>query len=272
MSESIAIHQAAALVDAALVDAHRQLAKAQRPYAARARARIIAEALDPMLESIGRYFDEMADRILPSVAKATAFKWSDGDVDWPTEQERLREVLGAWWVYFGDAAYGVAGDELGMDLPFDISRPAVRAILEDLGKRIVDITEVSRRAVANMVAESLDRGYTLQQLVRGVADDGFGGLEALVRGWGSTPNGRAGTRAALIAVTESGTAYNTAAVSAYEDSDVASGVRVFDGVDCGWLSHADSDKANGSIRTFEDARAHPLAHPRCQRAFAAEVG
>lgn len=271
MTDRVALEQAADLVDAALTDARRRLVKAQRPYAARVRARVIAEALDPMLESIGTYFDEMADRILPSVAKATAFRWTDDDVDWADERERLREVLGAWWVYFGDAAYDVAGDELGVDLAFDVDRPAVRAILDELGERIVDITEVSRRAAARTVELALERSYTLPQLVNGVADDSFAGLEALVRGWGSTPTGRAGTRAALIAVTESATAYNRASLAAYEDSGVAGGVRVFDGADCGWTSHDDDDKANGTVRTFEDAADHPIAHPRCQRAFAAEV-
>lgn len=269
---AISVNQAAELVEAALLHAHRRLAKAQRPYAARVRAKLIAESLDPMLESVGAYFDEMAGRILPSVAKATAFSWSEDDVDWAEERERLREVLGAWWVHFGDAAYDVAGDELGVDLAFDVDRPAVRQILSELGERIVNITEVSRRAVAGTVELALERGYTLPQLVSGVSDDGFAGLEALVRGWGSTPAGRAGTRAALIAVTESATAYNRASLAAYEDSEIASGVRVFDGSDCGWTSHDDDDKANGTVRTFEDAADHPLAHPRCQRAFAAEVG
>jgi hypothetical protein len=42
---------------------------------------------------------------------------------------------------------------------------------------------------------------------------------------------------------------------------------VSDGPDCGWTSHEDSDKANGQVVPQAKARAHPLAHPNCQRQF-----
>lgn len=42
-------------------------------------------------------------------------------------------------------------------------------------------------------------------------------------------------------------------------------VEVRDGTGCGWLSHEDEDKANRTIRTVQDALAHPVAHPHCQR-------
>jgi hypothetical protein len=44
---------------------------------------------------------------------------------------------------------------------------------------------------------------------------------------------------------------------------------VFDGFDCGWGSHADADKANGTIRHADDCAANSISHPRCQRAFGA---
>jgi hypothetical protein len=42
-------------------------------------------------------------------------------------------------------------------------------------------------------------------------------------------------------------------------------VEVSDGAGCGWTSHSDPDKANGSIRTLDEAGAYPLAHPNCAR-------
>jgi hypothetical protein len=45
-------------------------------------------------------------------------------------------------------------------------------------------------------------------------------------------------------------------------------VQVSDGADCGWETHGSSDKANGSVRTLEEAEAHPISHPRCARSFA----
>ncbi|MCA1571920.1 MAG: phage minor capsid protein [Chloroflexi bacterium] len=44
-------------------------------------------------------------------------------------------------------------------------------------------------------------------------------------------------------------------------------VEVFDGADCGWLTHLDNDKANRSIRTVEEAAKVTLSHPRCRRSF-----
>ncbi|MGW7630579.1 hypothetical protein ACWGKO_16815 [Streptomyces griseoincarnatus] len=42
-------------------------------------------------------------------------------------------------------------------------------------------------------------------------------------------------------------------------------VEVRDGSDCGWTSHDDPDRANRTLRTVQDALAHPVAHPHCQR-------
>lgn len=46
-------------------------------------------------------------------------------------------------------------------------------------------------------------------------------------------------------------------------------VEVADGSGCGWSSHGDSDKANGTIRARRDAYNHTLSHPRCRRSFLA---
>lgn len=45
-------------------------------------------------------------------------------------------------------------------------------------------------------------------------------------------------------------------------------VEVFDGLDCGWTAHQDTDKASRSVRTVEDAAEWPISHPRCRRGFA----
>ncbi|MFF6866646.1 hypothetical protein [Streptomyces ardesiacus] len=42
-------------------------------------------------------------------------------------------------------------------------------------------------------------------------------------------------------------------------------VEVRDGAACGWRDHQDEDKANRTLRTVQDALAHPTAHPHCQR-------
>jgi hypothetical protein len=44
-------------------------------------------------------------------------------------------------------------------------------------------------------------------------------------------------------------------------------LEVRDGNGCGWASHEDDDKADRTLRTVQDALAHPTAHPHCIREF-----
>lgn len=44
-------------------------------------------------------------------------------------------------------------------------------------------------------------------------------------------------------------------------------VEVRDGPGCGWTTHQDEDKANRTLRTVQDALAHPTAHHHCRREF-----
>ena len=70
----------------------------------------------------------------------------------------------------------------------------------------------------------------------------------------------------MVARTKSAVAYNAGTVN----EAVAQGVKymeVFDGDDCGWVFHKDTDKANGSIRTVEEVAAFSISHPSCTRAF-----
>lgn len=70
----------------------------------------------------------------------------------------------------------------------------------------------------------------------------------------------------MAARTKSAVAYNSGTLNeAYAQG--ATYLEVFDGSDCGWTSHGDWDKADGSIRHVEDAAAYPIAHPNCTRAF-----
>jgi hypothetical protein len=63
------------------------------------------------------------------------------------------------------------------------------------------------------------------------------------------------------------TAANTAAARTALDELGTEWVEVRDGADCGWASHDDPDRADRTLRTVQDALAHPTAHPHCQREF-----
>jgi len=60
---------------------------------------------------------------------------------------------------------------------------------------------------------------------------------------------------------------NTAAARTALDELGTEWVEVRDGAACGWRSHDDSDRANRTLRTVQDALAHPTAHPHCIREF-----
>lgn len=61
-------------------------------------------------------------------------------------------------------------------------------------------------------------------------------------------------------------AYNRGTLGALADAGVAF-VEVFDGPDCGWSSHADTDLANRTVRRLAEAEQYVIAHPRCARSF-----
>ncbi|WP_073947625.1 hypothetical protein [Streptomyces kebangsaanensis] len=65
---------------------------------------------------------------------------------------------------------------------------------------------------------------------------------------------------------KSAVAYNAGTLNRAREAGVQ-WMEVFDGVDCGWTSHKDPDKATGTLRTIEEAAAWPISHPRCTRAF-----
>jgi hypothetical protein len=62
------------------------------------------------------------------------------------------------------------------------------------------------------------------------------------------------------------TANAGAVATAYEQLQCTQ-VKVRDGAGCGWRTHGDSDKADGTIRDIDDALAHPTAHSHCIREF-----
>ena len=58
---------------------------------------------------------------------------------------------------------------------------------------------------------------------------------------------------------------SAAAASAVWDELGVQWVDIWDGSGCGWTTHDDPDKANGSRRTLEAYQAQPLSHPNCRR-------
>jgi hypothetical protein len=256
-----------ALLVAAETDARRALAKAAAPTSQRRRTARLAEATATLTAELDDYFDGLLGRLLP-VAKAIA-PWDPDAADWARERELLEALLARTVADLGVDAYAAVNRELGLALDFKMEGPRIKPVIGQVGNDVTGITDVSRQRLRRVVAEGTERGYSLQQIVRGVPGDGFAGLEDLVGSWKST-SGSANARATMIARTETANAWNHLAIAGYDEGGIGS-VVVFDGFDCGWTAHDDLDKANGSVRTLAEARKHPIAHPNCGRAFGAHI-
>jgi hypothetical protein len=63
------------------------------------------------------------------------------------------------------------------------------------------------------------------------------------------------------------TTANTAAARTALDELGTEWLEVRDGRGCGWENHDSADKADRTLRTVQDALAHPTAHPHCIREF-----
>jgi hypothetical protein len=58
---------------------------------------------------------------------------------------------------------------------------------------------------------------------------------------------------------------NHAAINTSRLDIEAQWMEIRDGDECGWVSHEDTDHADGTIRTVDDCAAYPIAHHGCRR-------
>lgn len=158
----------------------------------------------------------------------------------------IAKIMAAFYPLLLERAFDDANRE-GVSVTFDLAMAEVQDVLGSLAKQIVNVTDTTRDEVARLVGLQAENGWSTADLAREI------------RQLGET---RSATRALVIARTETGTAYNLGAITAYKAGGVTH-VQVLDGDD-----DEPCASANGSIWTLEQAEANPLGHPNCQRAFA----
>lgn len=245
------------VVDELLRFARTQLLKAALPPAIAAREKLFAEAQPAMAAELVEYFEGILSRagVTVNVTKDVAFPFDpDEDVDWEAEKTRLRKVLERWAIVMGEAAYAALGEQMALELTFDLAADSTRRVRQLIGVNVTSITDTMREILRNRVEDAIARGLSIDELVAGT--DTVEGLRDLF-----------GSRAQVIALTETATAYNATSLAGYADSGLVDRVEVFDGPECGWTDHDDPDLADGSSRSLEEAEAYPISHPNCQRAF-----
>lgn len=250
---SIDLPLALAAVDDMLGFARVRLAKARLPKTVRQRDALLAEAVPTFRAELADYFGRLLRRA--GIRKADDLSIDVDAVDWDAEEVDLSDVMTGLYRKLGLAAYDATSTQLGVELSFDLEGPDTAPIRDAIATKVAGITERTRGVITSYVETAIERGYSIDDLVNGVDGDGFLGLGAIFA-----------DRAQTIALTETATAYNLAAVQSYRDSGLVDQVLIFDGPECGWTEHDDPDLADGSIRDLDDFEAYPTSHPNCQRA------
>jgi phage portal protein BeeE len=146
--------------------------------------------------------------------KADPGDWWDADV----EDAELRATMRGIYVSVGRSGLQAVADNLGRL----VGQFAVRNVINDLltygGDRIKGINEATQKAIQSVLAEGTRRGYSLNQLIDGVSDEGYGGVAGAL-----LDNGTAAFddyRAEVIARTETMLSFNRATVTGYGEFGV----------------------------------------------------
>lgn len=155
----------------------------------------------------------------------------------------------------GPEALAIANRIVSVNLMWDLENPYIAAGRDRLGEKVVKINETTRSAIAEVVDEGVRRGYTIQQIANGFADENFKGIQGVF-------DAATSVRAETIARSETAMLYNAAAGASYRAAGVEK-VQVFDGT-----GDAGCADAAGQVWTLDYADGNPIEHPNCVRAFA----
>jgi len=152
-------------------------------------------------------------------------------------------------------AWTEAEQTLDVALAWDVQNEGVQKVLDELAKLVTRITDTTRDDIRALVGKQAAEGWTVDQLAKEIIAAGV-----------TTSR----TRAKLIAVTETASAYSRGSLLAYKESGVVDEIE--------WLATIDEHTCeqckalNGEStklgKAFSDGTAHPPRHPRCRCAIA----
>lgn len=195
------------------------------------------------------------------------------DLIGPEDEEALGVVMKRFYAQVLEASWGVWNVSLGVEVAFDLENPLVTALLKEAGERVAGITDVTREALREVLQYGAEQGWSVDELVEGMPEDGIRGIRDVVE---ETYRGR--SRA--IARSELGWAQNTATVNRYEDAGVRQVLVLDDGFD---NSDENCVYIAGQVRSLAWTQSdhpgegpsgikNPLQHPNCVRCFAPYFG
>ncbi|MGW8889168.1 phage minor capsid protein [Streptomyces sp. NPDC055749] len=246
--------QLARRVAAVLEDAWQRLADKQTAVTvaitARWRLPYVLATLEEFKDAICDFHRRMDNEARAFVGRQLPHLYQEGAV-------RAADQIGerfAWTLAHSDALQSLASDSYG-----DFLRRSQEA------RRMAEQWYRQVRAIARTEVPLLAAGNTTAvQAAKELADKvAAQGLSHVVYRNGARIPVRAWADSATLA--KSAVAYNAGTLNKSREAGVRY-VEVFDGFDCGWVSHRDPDKATGTLRQLEAAE-WPISHPRCRRAF-----
>jgi HK97 family phage portal protein len=145
-----------------------------------------------------------------------------------------------------------AQDQLGVDLAFDLNNPRVLDTLARLATKVKGVAATTKDEIRALVGQATQEGWSPAQLA------------SAIRAHGVTASA---TRAHLIAVTETASAYSAGSVLAYQDSGVVQGKQWIVTDDACPICAPLADKIVALDESFADGIDYPGAHPACRCAL-----
>ncbi len=179
------------------------------------------------------------------------------DYDFEGSADRIEEMLTEYYPLVMGLSYEGASGVLPVAVSFDVSNPRVKDVIGELAKKIRGVSDTTREDVRRIVDEGTANGSNITDIAEQIR---------------SAVDISDGTRARMIARTETAHAYSAGSVLAYKDAGVEKKQ---------WLATEDGNEdadcagVNGEIvgvdEDFSVGVPYPPLHPNCRCACAPVV-
>ena len=180
--------------------------------------------------------------------------------DYDAFSKTMGKILQKEWLAIGGISLKGVNASLGITIDFELNERILPKGI--IARQVTKVTQSTQVAIGKTIKQGIADGVHPSVIAKRMRDQltGYAGLEDLSK-----------SRAYTIARTETANAYNVGTIIGYEQSGLVSLARCIDAPSCGWRGHNDGIKANGLVKPLDVAKANPISHPNCVRAWAAVV-